>query len=125
MYMALKHLHLTAVTLSIALFLVRGYWMLIDSGSLQKRWVRIAPHIIDTVLLLSAIGLMLVIQQYPFVNGWLTAKLIGLFVYIGLGMIALKRGRSKNTRGLAFVAALLTVGYIVWVAISKDPTPWS
>lgn len=125
MYMALKHLHLTAVTLSICLFLLRGYWMMLGSRLLNRRWVRIIPHLVDTVLLLSAVGLMLTLQQYPFVNGWLTAKLLALIVYIALGMIALKRGRSKGIRTLAFFAALATVGYIAWVAVSHDPTPWS
>ncbi|NVK42288.1 MAG: SirB2 family protein [Oceanospirillaceae bacterium] len=125
MYMALKHLHLTAITLSICLFMLRGYWMMLGSRLLSRRWVRIIPHLVDTVLLLSAIGLMLTLQQYPFVNGWLTAKLLALVVYIAFGMIALKSGRSKGTRLLAFFAALATFGYIASVAVSHDPTPWN
>jgi uncharacterized membrane protein SirB2 len=124
MYMILKHLHLTAVTLSFTLFLLRGYWMLIGSGWLRKRPIRIIPHLVDTILLLSAIGLAVTLQQYPFVNDWLSAKLLALVVYIVLGIIALKRGRSKGTRALAFGAALTTFGYIVWVALTRDPTPW-
>ena len=125
MYMTLKHLHLAAVTLSISLFLLRGYWMLISSRWLNRRPVRIIPHLVDTVLLVSAVGLALMLHQYPFVNGWLTAKLLALVAYIVLGIIALKRGRSKGTRTLAFGAALLTFAYIAWVAVRHDPTPWS
>ena len=121
MYVALKHLHLTAVTLSFALFALRGLWMLADSPQLQRRWVRIIPHLIDTVLLASAIGLTLILQQYPFVNGWLTAKVLALFVYIILGSIALKRGSTKAIRATAWIVALATFGYIASVALSHDP----
>jgi uncharacterized membrane protein SirB2 len=124
MYMILKHLHLAAVTLSISLFLLRGYWMLIGSGWQNRRLIRVIPHLVDTVLLLSAAGLALTLQQYPFVNDWLSAKLLALVAYIVLGIIALKRGRSKASRSLAFAAALVTFGYIAWVAVTRDPTPW-
>lgn len=119
--LVLKHLHLTAVVLSFALFTLRGLWMLADSPQLQRRWVRIVPHLIDTVLLASAIGLTLILQQYPFVNGWLTAKVLALIAYIILGSIALKRGPTRTIRALAWVAALATFGYIVSVALTHDP----
>ena len=115
-YLALKHLHLTTVILSFALFALRGLWMLVDSPQLQRRWVRIAPHLIDTVLLASAIGLTLILQQYPFVNDWLTAKVLALIAYILLGGIALRRGPTRAIRAAAWVAALATFGYIVSVA---------
>ena len=120
-YLALKHLHLTTVVLSFALFALRGLWMLADSPQLQRRWVRIVPHIIDTGLLASAIALTLVIQQYPFVQGWLTAKVLGLIAYIILGSIALKRGRTKPIRATAWVAALAVFGYIASVAVTRSP----
>ena len=120
-YLALRHLHLTAVVLSFALFALRGLWMLADSPYLQRRWVRIVPHLIDTVLLASAIGLTLTLQQYPFVNGWLTAKVLALIAYIILGSIALKRGPTKPIRAVAWVAALATFGYIVSVALTRSP----
>jgi uncharacterized membrane protein SirB2 len=120
-YLALKHLHLTAVILSFALFALRGLWMLADSPQLQRRWVRIAPHLIDTALLASAIGLTLILQQYPFVNGWLTAKVLALIAYIILGSVALKRGPTKPIRAIAWVAALATFGYIVSVALTHHP----
>ncbi|TCO81100.1 putative membrane protein SirB2 [Plasticicumulans lactativorans] len=123
-YLALRHIHITAVVISIALFTLRGIWMLADSPRLQDRWVRILPHVVDTVLLASAIALTLVLGQYPFAQSWLTAKLAGLLAYIVLGAIALKRGRSKATRAAAFVAALLTVTYIVGVAVHHHPASW-
>ena len=123
MYLILKHTHLTAVALSFALFFLRGLWMLTDSAQLQKRWVKIVPHIVDTILLASAIALAVLIQQYPFVQAWLTAKLVALAVYIGLGTIAIKRGRSKGVRVIAWIGALLTFGYIVAVALTRNPLP--
>lgn len=121
MYFALKHLHLTTVVLSFALFTLRGIWMLIDSPWLQQRWVRITPHVIDTVLLASAIGLALILEQYPFVHGWLTAKVLGLIAYIILGSIALRYGPTKSIRASAWVAALVMFGYIVSVALTHTP----
>lgn len=98
MYLALKHLHLTTIVLSFTLFVLRGIWMLLDSPWLQRRWVRIAPHVIDTILLASAIGLVLILKQYPFVHGWVTAKVLGLIVYIILGSVALRYGPTKLIR---------------------------
>ena len=118
MYLALKHTHLTAVVLSFSLFFLRGLWMLADSPQLQERWVKIVPHVIDTVLLASAIALAVLIHQYPFVQTWLTAKLIALVVYIGLGTVAIKRGRSKGVRVIAWIGALFTFGYIVAIPLS-------
>lgn len=120
-YLALKHLHLTTVILSFTLFALRGLWMLVDSPQLQRRWVRIVPHLIDTALLASAIGLTLILQQYPFVNDWLTAKVLALIAYILLGGIALRRGPTRAIRAAAWVAALATFGYIVSVALTRRP----
>jgi len=121
MYPALKHLHMTAAGVSIALFLIRGAWMFADSQRLQSRFARIVPHVVDTVLLASAIGLMFVVHQYPFVNGWLTAKLFGLLAYIALGTIALKRGPTKTLRGIAFFAAVAVFAWIFMTARMRWP----
>ncbi|MFZ5509205.1 MAG: SirB2 family protein [Pseudomonadota bacterium] len=120
-YVVLKHIHVLAVVLSFSGFFVRGLWMLADSPMLNRRWVKVAPHVNDTVLLASALALAALIGQYPFVHGWLTAKVLGLLAYIGLGMFALRRGRSKAVRVAFWLAALLIFGYIVSVALSKNP----
>ena len=123
-YSLLKHLHLTTVAVTLALFLLRGAWMMADSPRLQARWVRIVPHVNDTLLLASGLGLAVLIKQYPLVDGWLTAKLVALVLYIGLGTVALKRGKSRGQRIAAWVAALLVLGYIVAVAVAHDPFPF-
>lgn len=122
-YLVLKHIHVTAVALSGGLFFLRGLWMLADSPQLRRPWVRILPHVIDTVLLVSAVALALLIRQYPFVDGWLTAKTVALVGYILLGTVAIKRGRSKPLRLVAWLVALAVFGYIVLVARSHDPMP--
>ncbi len=121
-YVLLKHLHVTSVVLSISLFLLRGLWMLADSDRLRRRWVRIVPHVIDTVLLASAIGMLLILRLNPLVLDWLSAKIVALVVYIALGMIALKHG-SRPVRIGAWLGALATFAYIVAVAYTKQPWP--
>ncbi|MFP5418486.1 MAG: SirB2 family protein [Gammaproteobacteria bacterium] len=123
-YLALKNLHFATLAITLALFLLRGAWMMMDSPRLHARWVRIVPHVNDTLLLASGIALAVLIRQYPLVDGWLTAKLVALIVYIVLGTLALKRGKTKPQRIAAWLAALLTFGYIVAVALAHDPLPF-
>jgi uncharacterized membrane protein SirB2 len=120
-YLSLRHLHIGFAGLSGGFFLLRGVWMLADSPLLQKRWVRTLPHVVDTILLSSAVALAVWSSQYPFIQGWLTAKVLALLAYIVLGTIALKRGRTKAIRSVAYLAALLVFMYIVGVATSKNP----
>ena len=120
-YLALKHVHMTAVVLSLALFVLRGLWMASDSPRLAARWVKVVPHVIDTVLLLSALGLAATLGQWPFAQPWLTVKVVLLVVYIGLGMLALKPGRPKRVRLAAFLLALATFLFLVSVARAHDP----
>ena len=117
----LKALHVGCAVLSVSGYFLRGVWMLRGSPWLAARWVRVAPHIVDTLLLVSAIALAVRLQQYPFVHGWLTAKLLALGAYIVLGAIGLKYGRTRNLRLAAWLAALLTFGYIVAVALTRQP----
>jgi uncharacterized membrane protein SirB2 len=122
-YSFLKNLHLATIAISLGLFVLRGAWMIAASPRLQARWVRVVPHINDTLLLASGIGLAVLIQQYPLVHGWLTAKLLALILYIGLGTLALKRGKTRGQRIAAWIAALLVFGYMLAVAITHDPFP--
>jgi uncharacterized membrane protein SirB2 len=141
-YLALKNLHLATIALTLTLFVLRGVWMMADSPQLQVRWVRIVPHVNDTLLLSSGIGLAIMLQQYPLVHGWLTAKFFALIAYIVLGTIALKdsdplrakarvesyalkRGKTKARRIIAWIAALLVFGYMVTVARAHAPFPFS
>ncbi len=120
-YFALKAIHVGCAVLTIALFFARGLLMISGSPLLQQRATRIVPVVIDTVLLASAIALTMTIHQYPFTTSWLTAKVVLLAVYIVLGSIALRRGRTRAIRIAAFVAALVTVAFLVTVALSHQP----
>jgi len=124
LYIGLKHLHTTVATLTVLLFILRGGWMVTGSAMLQRKWVRILPHVIDTTLLVTAFAVAWIGWRYPVVlHDWITAKVIALVVYIVLGIIALKRGRTATIRVTAFVAALAVYGYIVLVALYKTPLP--
>jgi len=120
-YLIVKQVHVLCATLSIAGFALRGVLMLRDSALLQSRIARAAPHVVDTLLLASAVVLSWQSAQYPFAQGWLTAKLLALVAYIVLGTVALKRGRTKGVRAAALALALLAAFYIVSVAVTRDP----
>ena len=121
-YFLVKILHMSCVVLSIALFVLRGTLQLQSKPWRQWRVLRVAPHVVDTVLLSSALWLAWRIGQYPFVNGWLTAKVLALLAYILLGKRALDKKTPASQRPVFFAAALLSVGYIVGVALTHSPT---
>ena len=123
-YAALKLTHVCCVSISYLMFVGRGILMLRASPLLQRAWLRLAPHVVDTLLLVSAIALAIMSRQYPLAQGWLTAKVAGLVVYIGLGTIALKRGKTRGTRVAAWFAAQAVFLYIVAVALTHRPLPW-
>ncbi|NJO14648.1 MAG: SirB2 family protein [Thioploca sp.] len=123
MYLTLKSIHIFCVLLTFLSFFIRGIWMIQNHPRLQQRWVKIVPHLIDSVLLLSGISLVFTIHQYPFINHWLTAKLLALLLYIILGSIALKRGKTKTIRLTAWISALGAFLYMVTVAITRVVNP--
>ena len=120
-YAAVKMIHVTSVIISYLLFSLRSIWMMRGSATLERRWVKIIPHVVDTVLLLSAITLAIWIQQDPVHDSWLSAKVVGLLAYIGLGMVALRFGKTLKTRIIAWIAAQAAFFYIVMVALTKNP----
>ena len=125
MYAILKLIHVSAAILTISGFIVRGLWMLADSPNLERRIVRTVPHIVDTIFLLSGISLIWIFKLPVLNQPWLLTKFAALFVYILLGTIALKRGKTKRIKIGAFALALLTFTYIVGVALSKSMTSWA
>ncbi len=95
--------------------------MLAGSPRLRTPWLRVLPHIVDTMLLGSALWLVSVLHLPLLQTPWLLAKILGLVLYIVLGSLALRPGRSRSVRIAALVAALATVGWIVSVAVRHDP----
>ncbi len=121
-YAALKIIHVISVIFSYLLFMLRGIWMMQNSSILQRRWVKILPHVIDTVLLASAVTLVTMIQQYPGMSAWLSTKIGGLLLYIILGMMALRFGKSRKIKIISWITAQIVFFYIVLVALTKNPT---
>ena len=121
LYLTLKHLHITCVIISGLGFFLRGVGAMLDSPLIRRRWVRTVPHVVDTVLLASAISMAVLTAQYPFVQSWLTAKVLALLVYILFGVMALRQGGNRRWRAVFFAAALATYGYIVSVALRHHP----
>lgn len=137
-YATLRAIHVTAVALSGMGFLARGAGAARAAGWVRSRAARTLPHVVDTLLLLSALGMLWVAHLSPWALGWLRAKIIGLVCYIGLGVVALRGlrdagaahrgsvGSSPRSRRwvvslTAWVAALVVFIYIVSVAVTKNP----
>ena len=116
----IKFIHMGTAAFSISLFILRMYWVMTDSRIMNQKWVKIVPHINDTVLLSAAVYLSISIYQYPFVHHWLTAKVLALLGYIILGSYALKRAKNKQQKMIFFVLAVITFAYIVKVALTKN-----
>lgn len=124
MYQTIKLIHIGCAIISLSGFTVRGLLAIGGSAYLQQRWVRVLPHLVDTLLLSSAIYLAWVSQQYPFVAGWLTAKVLALLVYILAGMFVMRFAKTRRQRIVAYLIAIASFSYIIAVALSRSPQPW-
>lgn len=123
-FMLTKMLHTFAAVLTICGFILRGYWMMSGSELLQHRLTKVLPHIVDTVFLLAGIALVWMMSLNVITQPWLLAKFAGLVVYIVLGTVAIKRGKTKEIRVMAFAGALAVYAWVVGVAIAKTPASW-
>jgi len=120
MYATLKTIHIACVIASGAGFVLRGALMLAGSPLLATRMARVAPHVIDTILLAAGVAMAVIAHISPIAQPWLGTKIAALLVYIVLGSIALKRGRTRAIRATAFAAAIGTYAYIVGVALTRS-----
>ncbi|NJD36431.1 MAG: regulator SirB [Betaproteobacteria bacterium] len=121
MYLAVKYVHVATVVLSLTGFFLRGILMMRDSPLLGAHWIRVAPHINDTVLLIAALSLAAMSGQYPFVVDWVTAKVLGVIAYIILGALALRAASTRTMQVICWFASLAVFGWIVSVALSRQP----
>ena len=122
-YTVLKTIHLSCAIATYILFFVRGLWLFSNSRRLSLPWIGVVPHVIDSVLLLSAIGLVVLTNQYPGEQTWLNAKLVALVLYILLGISAFRLCRNRIAKLLAWVLAQLVFFYIVFVALTRSIIP--
>jgi uncharacterized membrane protein SirB2 len=123
-YPQIKFVHVLCVILSGSLFALRGAMMLAGSSVPNRAPLRIASYAIDTTLLTAALMLITILHQYPFVQAWLTVKVLLLVVYIVLGVFALRRGRTLRERAICYFAALAVFLSIVSVALAHNPLGW-
>ena len=120
-YPQIKFVHVAAVILSGSLFALRGLLMLARSRFSNHPALRYLSYAIDTTLLTAALMLVTIVHQYPFVQGWLTVKVLLLVAYIVLGTLALKRGRTRAAQVTCYFAALLVFAFIASVALAHNP----
>ncbi|HET7833100.1 MAG TPA: SirB2 family protein [Gallionella sp.] len=123
-YAAIKTLHISCVALSYSLFFLRGIWSLNNSSMLHSHYANVLPHVVDTVLLTSAITLAVMLGVSPLNSVWLLTKISALLLYIVLGSVAIRRGKTRRTKLTAWIAAQLVFCFIVATAITHSPTPW-
>ena len=123
-YPQIKFVHVLCVILSGSLFALRGMLMLAGSRLSHHAALRFASYAIDTTLLTAALMLVTILHQYPFVQAWLTVKVLLLVVYIVLGVFALRRGRTRRVRAICYVAALAVFAAIIGVALAHNPLGW-
>ncbi|TKB54784.1 SirB2 family protein [Ferrimonas aestuarii] len=120
LYPGMKHFHMLTIACSVTLLLVRFYWHMAGSAMMERKWVKIIPHVIDTLLLLSGISLCFLIQQFPGSSEWLTEKVLSVVAYILLGVFAFK-AKGKMLKVFAVLGALGWLGMIAKVAMTKTP----
>lgn len=120
MYAAVKHIHLTVMALSVLFFLYRYVLLVLASPKLHKKWVKVLPHIVDTLWLLSAIALCVLLQQYPFAEAWVTEKLLALVMYVFFVTFTLKIAKNNLMRAVGVLGALSWISFAGFVAVSKQ-----
>ena len=120
-YSTIKLIHQGAVSLSFIGFFARGLGAIADAAWVRTRWAKTVPHVVDSVLLISALTLAWMLRINPAAAPWLLAKIVGLLVYIALGVVALRAGSTRPVRAVAWVAALTAFAYIVSVASTRNP----
>lgn len=124
MYQTIKLIHISCAVISVTGFTLRGLLALTGSNYLQQRWLKVVPHLVDTLLLASAVYLATASRQYPLQSDWLTAKVLALLVYIIAGMWVMRFAQTQTQRISAYLLALGSFSYIVAVALSRNPIPW-
>ncbi len=119
MYTLIKIIHMSCAMISVLGFLARGMLKINGSSLVDKKLVKILPHVIDTVLLVSAITLVIMSGQYPWVAPWVGAKIVGLIVYIALGVMVMRVAKTQQIRLISFALALAVAAYIFMIAGTK------
>ena len=125
MYIEIKFLHFCCAVLTLLSFSVRSFWKFFSPKQLQRPFIKIIPHVIDTVLFVSGITLVVLIQQYPFVHDWITIKFFAVLCYIVCGALVLKYAKTFLVRIIALIVAWGSFAYVVWLALYHQPNPFA
>ena len=123
-YPQVKWTHVHMVMCSGTIFALRG-----GAALLGARWPRhwlpkYTSYTVDTVLLTSATMLFSMLPGAMFANGWLTAKLLLLVLYVVLGILSMRETRSRSQRLIFYVAALSTFLCMYGLARMHHPAGW-
>ena len=116
-----KHFHVAFALLTVCSFCLRAYWMLSGSPRLRASWSGWLPHVVDTLLFATGLTMAIGLSISPLTHSWFAAKLLAIVVYVVIGSVALKRGRSRGARAVALVLSLLVLIYIFATALHHDP----
>lgn len=120
----IKLVHVSCALLSITGFLARSYLIFTQSRYLQQRWLKITPHLIDTLLLASGVTLVLYTRQYPFVMSWITVKLFIVVLYIAFGLYTFRFAKTRIQFTGGFIGACLSFSFIIAIAITHQAWPF-
>lgn len=115
-----KHMHMTLAIISIALFTLRFIWTLMQSQQLSKKWVKIAPHIIDTALLLLGVAMAIKLAINPAEQLWLAEKIVAILAYIFTGYYTLKLARNRTMQIIGYLGAMGWVILVIRIAMTKE-----
>lgn len=114
-------LHVSTALISIVGFILRGILHFSGSDLVNRKWFKITPHVIDTLLIITAVILLIQSNLDVLNTSWLLAKVIALIVYISLGLVAFRFGKTRFIRIMAWCEAILVFAYILAVAVTKNP----
>lgn len=123
-YPQIKQFHIFAVLLSGSIFALRGTFALAGARWPQALPLKWLTYAIDTSLLTAAMMLLTILPWSVFANGWLLAKIVLLFAYVVLGVLALRPQRPRRARALYFAAALATYALMYGIARAHHPLAW-
>ena len=115
-----KHLHMTLAVISVSLFTLRFVWTLMASENLTRKWVKIAPHIVDTFLIVSGVVMAVTLSINPLEQLWLAEKLLAVVAYVFTGYYALKLARNKAMQVIGYLGAMGWVMLVVRLAMNKE-----
>ena len=120
-FLLIKYVHITSVAASFALFFVRGFWVMRSYPQPQEPWVRILPHLVDGLLVASAIGVFILSPQKGWPGDWLTVKLALIVLYVGMAQYLFHVARAIVIKALVWLLALLVFLFVTTIAVLHDP----